>query len=264
MPMHIVNCNESTSSARKRPAPTARYRGGAVTDLTRRFMLKATVACIGAASAARAQPESAIRQPDPGRGAGIAVQAVAPGVLACAQCHAGNGGGADGSGAFPRIAGQSAWYLAKQLRDYASGVRLNAVMAPIAKALSSEDIADVTAYYASANAPYPPLARPDPALIKRGGQLAKAGNAARELQSCDNCHGPGGAGEPPAIPYLAGQYARYIATQLTMWQRGLRDKSPNAMADVAKRLDTQEIAAVAAYFQQVRAPVRMEASARAP
>jgi len=141
-------------------------------------MLRATVACIGAASVARAQPESAIRQPDPGRGAGIAAQAVAPGVLACAQCHARNGGGADGSGSFPRIAGQSAWYLAKQLRDYASGVRLNAVMAPIAKALSSEDIADVTAYYASVNAPYPPLARPNPALTKRGEQLAKAGNAA--------------------------------------------------------------------------------------
>jgi len=130
---------------------------------------------------------------------------------------------------------------------------LNAVMAPIAKALSSDDIADVTAYYASSNAPYLPLASPNPALIKRGEQLAKVGDAARELQSCDNCHGPGGAGEPPAIPYLAGQYARYIAFQLTMWKRGFRNNSPDAMADVAKRLDKQEIAAVAAYFQQVDA-----------
>ncbi len=227
---------------------------GAGMSRTRISALAATMASIGAAWVAHAQPESPIRQPDPGRGAVIAAQAVAPGVLACAQCHARNGAGSDGSGAFPRIAGQSAWYLAKQLRDYASGVRLNAVMAPIAKALSSDDIADVTAYYASVNAPYPPSARPDPALIKHGEQLAKTGNAARELQSCDNCHGPGGAGEPPAIPYLAGQYARYIATQLTMWQRGLRDKNPDAMADVAKRLDTQEIAAVAAYFQQVDAP----------
>jgi cytochrome c553 len=223
----------------------------------------AAMASIGAACVARALPESPIRQPDLRRGAAIAAQGVAPGVLACAQCHAYNGG-SNGIDAFPRVTGQSAWYLAKELRDYASGVRINAVMAPIAKALSSDDIADVTAYYASVNAPYPSLAGPDPALIKRGEQLAKVGDAARELQSCDNCHGPGGAGEPPAIPYLAGQYARYIATQLTLWQRGSRNNSPGAMADVAKRLDPQEIAAVAAYFQHVDAPAAAPVPTAAP
>ena len=129
-------------------------------------------------------------------------------------------------------------YLAKQLRDFASGVRANAVMTPIAKALSSEDTANVAAYYASVNAPFLPLKNAAPMLVERGKQLAKVGDAAKDLQSCNNCHGPGGAGEPPAIPYLAGQYARYIAFQLTMWKRGFRKNSPDAMADVAKRLDT--------------------------
>jgi cytochrome c553 len=223
-------------------------RGGIILSA----LAAAVVTSISAAWVAHALPESSIRQPDLGRGAVIAAQGVPTGVPACAQCHAYNGG-SDGSGAFPRIAGQSPSYLAKELRDYASGVRLNAVMAPIAKGLSSDDTADVTAYYASINAPYLPLASPNPALVKRGEQLAKVGDAARELQSCDNCHGPGGAGEPPAIPYLAGQYARYIAFQLTMWKRGFRNNSPDAMADVAKRLDKQEIEAVAAYFQQVDA-----------
>jgi len=91
------------------------------------------------------------------------------------------------------------------------------------------------------------------AFVKRGEQLAKVGDAAKDLQSCNNCHGPGGAGEPPAIPYLGGQYARYTAFQLTMWKRGFRKNSPDSMADIAKRLDDQEIAAVAAYFQQVNA-----------
>jgi cytochrome c553 len=145
------------------------------------------------------------------------------------------------------------FYLAKELRDHASHVRANAVMTPIAKALSSDDIADVTAYYASVNAPYLPLASPDAMLIKRGEQLAEMGDAKEELPACDNCHGPGGAGEPPAIPYLAGQYEHYIASQLTMWKRGFRNNSPDAMADVAKRLDAQDIASVAAYFQQVDA-----------
>ena len=209
------------------------------------------ILCLGYTAA-----QSSVKQPNVARGAVIAAKGVAGGATACAQCHAYNGS-ADGSGAFPRLAGQSAFYLAKELRDYASGVRANAVMTPIAKALSSGAIADVSAYYASVKAPDLPLASPDPMLVKRGEQLANRGDAAKELQSCNNCHGPGGAGEPPAIPYLAGQYAQYIASQLTMWQRGTRNNSPEAMAHVAKRLDTHDIAAVAAYFQQVDASARV-------
>ncbi len=205
------------------------------------------ILCIGLAAA---QPS--IQPPNVARGAIIAAQGVAGRAPACAQCHA-YSGASDGSGAFPRIAGQSAYYLAKELRDYASGLRANAVMAPIAKALSADDTADVAAYYASINAPYLPLSSADPVLISRGRQLATIGDAAKELQSCNNCHGPGGAGELPAIPYLAGQYEHYIAFQLTMWQRGFRNNSPDAMADIAKRLDAQDIAAVAAYYQRVDA-----------
>ncbi len=104
---------------------------------------------------ASAQPKP--RQPDVNRGAVIAAQGTAAGAPACALCHAFNGG-SDGSGAFPRIAGQSAFYLSEQLRAFSSGVRLNAIMSPVAKALSADDISDVTAYYAGAMAPFLPLA----------------------------------------------------------------------------------------------------------
>ena len=210
------------------------------------------IAGIGIMWCGLAAAEADDHQPGIARGAAIAAQGVAAGAPACAQCHAYNGA-SDGSGAFPRITGQSAYYLAKQLRDYVSGVRSNAVMTPIAKALSPADITDVAAYYASVSAPFLPLKNAQPMLVKRGERLAKVGDAAKDLQSCNNCHGPGGAGEPPAIPYLGGQYARYTAFQLTMWKRGYRKNSPDAMADVAKRLNDQEIAAVAAYFQQVDA-----------
>ena len=126
--------------------------------------------------------------------------------------------------------------------------------------LSQDDIADVTAYCATVNAPAPPLAAADPALIKRGEELAKVGNAERQIPGCDNCHGPGGVGEPPAIPYLAGQFASYIALELQAWQRGVRKSSPESMAPLAKQLDDQEIAAVAAYYQQVRTSPRAHAS----
>lgn len=185
------------------------------------------------------------------RGSVIVAQGTAAGAPPCAQCHAFNGV-SDASGAFPRLAGQSDYYLSKQLRDFASGERTSALMTPIAKALSPENIADVSAYFAGIKAPFLPLKAADPALVKRGEELAKIGSAERRIQNCDNCHGPDGAGEPPAIPYLAGQYAHYIAFTLQMWQQGYRKSSPNQMGVIAKKLDDQEIAAAGAFYQQVR------------
>ena len=75
------------------------------------------------------------------RGAVIAAQGTVAGAPPCAQCHAFNGI-SDASGAFPRVAGQSAYYLAEQLRDFASERRSNAFMTPIAKALTADDIAE--------------------------------------------------------------------------------------------------------------------------
>ncbi len=197
--------------------------------------------------------QSAGRQPDAKHGAVIVAQGTAAGAPPCAQCHAFNGV-SDASGAFPRLAGQSAYYLAAQLSAFASGVRVSAIMSPIAKALSPDDVGDVTAYFAGVNAPFLPLKAPDAALVKRGKELAKAGSAERRIPTCDNCHGPGGTGEPPVIPYLAGQYAHYIGFTLQMWQQGFRKNSHDAMEVIAKKLDDQDIAAVAAYYQQVNSP----------
>ena len=196
------------------------------------------------------QAQSAGRQPDAKHGAVIVAQGTPAGAPPCAQCHAFNGV-SDASGAFPRLAGQSAYYLTKQLRDFASGERTSAIMSPIAKALSADDIADVSAYFVGVNSPFLPLRAPDAALVKHGEELAKVGNAERQIQNCDNCHGPAGAGEPPAIPYLAGQYAHYIAFTLQMWRQGFRKNSLNTMGVIANKLDDEEIAAVAARYQQV-------------
>lgn len=218
----------------------------------RRFLLTgaaSVLAPLGAMTLVQAQ--STGRQPDATHGAVIVAQGTAAGAPPCAQCHAFNGV-SDASGAFPRLSGQSDYYLSKQLRDFASGVRTSALMTPIAKALSPADITDVSAYFAGINAPFLPLKTADPALVKRGEELAKVGSAERRIQNCDNCHGPDGAGEPPAIPYLAGQYAHYIAFTLQMWQQGYRKNSLDQMGVVAKKLDDQEITAVGAYYQQVR------------
>ena len=201
-----------------------------------------------------ASSEAMPRQPDVNRGAVIAAQGTAAGAPACARCHAFNGG-SDGSGAFPRIAGQSAFYLSEQLRAFSSGVRLNAIMSPVAKALSEDDISDVAAYYAGTTAPFLPLAdTASAALVAQGERLAKIGNEAKGIPGCVNCHGADGAGQSPTIPYLGGQYGHYISFELKMWQRGFRNTSHPVMRLFAKRLDDQEVAALAAYYQQLRGP----------
>jgi cytochrome c553 len=197
------------------------------------------------------------RPADANRGAVIAAQGVA-GAPACAVCHAFDGT-SDTTGAFPRIDGQSTAYLEQQMRDFVSSDRMNAIMAPIAKALSADDIADVAEYYASRSSQFLPLATADAAIVKKGQQLAQEGDAAKGILGCNNCHGPDGEGMPP-MPYLAGQYAQYVAFTLHMWKGGFRKNSPDMMAPIAKQLDDQEIAAVAAYYQQVRRPAGAAAS----
>src|SRR5450432_3930683 len=91
--------------------------------------------------------QSAPKDP-PLPGTQIVAQGTASGAIACARCH-GFDGQADGSGAFPKLAGQFPQYLAKQLRAYASGSRQNTLMQPIAKGLKDAEIDGVAQYYAS-------------------------------------------------------------------------------------------------------------------
>ena len=201
---------------------------------------RAVAAIVGAgvlclAAGVRVPAENGPRQPDAKHGAEIAARGTSR-VPACAQCHAFSGV-SDSSGAFPMIAGQSTDYLAKQMRDFTTSDRANAIMSPIAKALSVDDIADVSEYYASNSVQFMPLAAADAAIVAKGRQLARVGDATKGIQACNNCHGPDGAGIPPAIPYLAGQYAQYVAFELQMWKRDFRKSSPDAMVLIAKQLD---------------------------
>jgi cytochrome c553 len=91
----------------------------------------------------------------------------------------------------------------------------------------------------------------DAALLRHGEQLANSGKPALGIPGCSVCHGAQGAGQSPTIPYLGGQYAHYLAFQLQMWSQGFRRTSPDAMALIAPQLDAGDIAAVAAYYQQL-------------
>ena len=168
---------------------------------------------------------------------------------ACQGCHGAHGEGMAVKGN-PRLAGQAAGYLAKQLDDFASGKRTNPVMTPLAKSLMEQQRGDVAAYFASLATPYETtVGSADAVLLERGRLLARSGDESKQLQACANCHGPGGSGERFATPYLAGQSATYLTKTIEQWKSGARaNDAGKQMVVVARRLDDRDIAAVAAYF----------------
>ena len=168
---------------------------------------------------------------------------------ACEGCHGAHGEGMAAKGN-PRLAGQAAGYLTKQLDDFASGRRTSPVMTPLAKSLTEQQRSDVASYFASLATPYETaVGAADAALLERGRLLARSGDESKQLQACANCHGPGGSGERFATPYLEGQSATYLATTIKEWKSGARaNDAGKQMVVVAMRLDDRDIAAVAAYF----------------
>lgn len=232
----------------------------------------------------------AAQQPAPGAGLDAAAGAAglgarlasqgAPesGVPACASCHGARGEGM-AAGGFPRLAGQSAVYLARQIESFRQDARSHPVMSPIAKAMTQAQNQATAAYYAGlAAAPAgvapgsQPAAPPNAAAAaradsgeQRGLRLASVGDDAAQVQACANCHGPGGAGEPPAYPYLAGQHAAYLVSALGQWKNGSRKNDPSGqMPAIAARLNDSDITALAAYYASQPAPSRSLAANAPP
>jgi len=162
---------------------------------------------------------------------------------ACFSCH-----GLDGAGdgvSTPRLAGLEAGYLFKQMNDYASGLRPDAVMTPVSKALDDKARQAVAAYYAG-------LARP----VGRAESIAapalwSQGDARRGLQPCAACHGARGQGVGVGQPALAGQPAAYLRDQMERWRHAKRrNDARSAMTDIARRLTPEEVAAISVWLER--------------
>jgi cbb3-type cytochrome c oxidase subunit III len=163
----------------------------------------------------------------------------------CASCHLST---AQGTGAFPQLAGQDSTYLKKQIRDFQNGTRQSAIMAPFVKDLTEPVIEDINAYIATL-APNNEAA--DPKLVARGTQIYHAG--IEKVPACAACHGPKARGIAN-IPVLAGQHADYIVAQLQAFQAGTRKNDANSMMeDIASRLSDQDKRAVASYISGIQA-----------
>ena len=161
----------------------------------------------------------------------------------CASCHTSDG--SRGSPTYPILQGQHPEYLVKQLTEFKSGKRANAIMSGMAAALSEEDMKNVAAFYAG-KAAKPGFAK-NKATVELGEKIFRGGIADRNVPACAGCHSPDGAGIPAQYPRLGGQHADYIEAQLVAFRGGVR-KNSLPMTGVAAKLNDREIKAVADYI----------------
>lgn len=178
------------------------------------------------------------------------------GVPACITCHGAKGEGMAAAN-FPFLAGHSVEYLDEQLKMFADGSRANPVMKPIAGGLNEANTKAVIDYITTlpVNIDTKAVAAqantyPDPK--DQGAWLANRGDWANNIPACVQCHASGGIGVEPSFPQIAGLSKGYIVEQFNNWRDGTRAAGPlNLMGDIAKRMNDEQIAAVAEYFANI-------------
>jgi cytochrome c553 len=198
-----------------------------------------SLAAMLAAPALAATPAPAAK-PDRAKGQTISTQV-------CAACHTADG--SRGIPANPILAGQHPEYLVKQLQEFKSGKRDNAVMKGFASTLSDDDMRHVTAFYASKSAK-PGFAKSKD-TVKLGEKIYRAGIADKAVPACSGCHSPNGAGIPAQYPRISGQHGDYTEAQLVAFRGGARANSAQ-MTAIAAKMSDQEIKAVADYIAGLR------------
>jgi cytochrome c553 len=169
------------------------------------------------------------------------------GVVACVGCHGANGQSA--SGAWPKLAGQHAAYLTKQLKNYKDGTRANAVMQGMVAALTEQDMNNISAYLVKQTPSLGVATNKD--TIELGQSIYRGGIAAKGVPACAACHSPNGAGIPSQYPRMGGQWAEYNAAQLLAFREGVR-KNNSQMTLIATKLSEQEMKAVSDYMAGLR------------
>lgn len=192
------------------------------------------------AAAQSASPAAAASAAEPAKGAAIST-------AVCAACHSNDG--SRGAPANPILQGQHPEYLVKQLAEYKSGKRENAVMKAMASTLSPADMKNVAAFYASKQ-PKAGAAK-NKELAQLGEKIWRGGIADRSIPACAGCHGPNGFGIPSQFPRLSGQHADYVEAQLVAFRAGTR-RNNNVMIGVSAKLNDREIKALSDYAAGLR------------
>ncbi|PCE33102.1 c-type cytochrome [Burkholderia ubonensis] len=162
--------------------------------------------------------------------------------LRCTMCHGEKGMSQANT---PNLAGQYAIVVYKQMLDFVSGARQNAVMSPMVRGLTDQDVRDLAAYYASL---------PRPASTRAGDAVAPdivvRGAPLRNIPACAACHG--GIDHQTGSPWLDGLPAAYTKAQLLDFASGARrNDTSEQMRNIARNMTPDEIAAAANWYAGV-------------
>ena len=164
----------------------------------------------------------------------------------CVACHAMDGNSA--ITANPKLSAQHESYLYKQLMNYKSGERDNAVMAGIVANLSEEEIRGLAEYFSKQDLKLSKAISNGKGSL--GEKIFRAGIKEKKVPACAGCHGPAGHGIPSKFPRLNAQHADYVKTQLQNFSAGLRaNDSEKVMRMIAEKLSEKEMDAVSDYIQ---------------
>ncbi len=185
---------------------------------------------------------------------------------ACTACH-GEQGRATSGGYQPRLAGKPAGYLYHQLLNFRDGRRDYGPMTALVDPLSDTYLQEIATYFAALEVPYPAPqpATAAPAVLQRGEQLVRHGDAPRGVPACNQCHGDTMMGVAPAIPGLLGLPRDYVNAQIGAWRSGKRRaQAPDCMAHVAKQMSLADIDAVSHWLAAQPVPPGGKPLARWP
>jgi cytochrome c553 len=165
----------------------------------------------------------------------------------CVACHAADGNST--TPVNPKLSQQHPEYLIKQLNEFKSGKRANAVMSGMVAGLSDADMTNISYWLASKQAK-PGFAK-DKDTVALGERIYRGGIPDRQIAACASCHSPNGAGMPAQYPRVSGQHADYTAAQLVQFRDGVR-KNSIQMTQVAAKMNDREIKAVSDYMAGLR------------
>ncbi len=175
----------------------------------------------------------------------------------CAACHGQTG--ISTASIWPNLAGQGEQYLIKQINDIKSNVRQVPTMTAFVTNLSNEDIADISAFYAS----QPQAISGAQELVSKaynlnaeehlalGQKIYRSGNPGLGIPTCSACHSPSGKGNAPAkYPQVGGQQYEYLVQQLKDFRGNIRvnDGESRIMRSAVENLKDIELEAVANYM----------------
>jgi cytochrome c553 len=186
--------------------------------------------------------------------------------LACTACH-GKEGRAAPDGFYPRIAGKPAGYLYNQLLNFRDGRRHYGLMARLLDPLSDAYLLEIARHFASLDLPYaaPQKSAEGSPILQRGELLARHGDEAKRIPACSQCHGAALTGVQPNTPGLLGLPRDYLSSQIGAWQTGQRRAhAPDCMAQIARRLDSSDVAAVAGWLSSQALPADTHPAASLP